>query len=99
MIEWITMKGDGLVKNLDVEFNEFFDGKSTLDIFQWFDLLIKSKNMFQENPCDIIGWYLYNIGTKQLIQENPNGSNSLRINPIFFDAFVSYFDREIRPQM
>lgn len=85
--------------NLDSEFDEFFEDNADLGIFRWFDSLIESGNTFQENPSDIIGWYLYKINNKQLIQENFDGSDTLRINPVFFDAFVSYFDREIRPQM
>lgn len=85
--------------NLDAKLDEFFGDNGTLDIFQWFDSLIESNNTFQEDTCDVIGWYQCDIGNKQLMQENPDGSNSLRINPVFFDAFVVYFDREIRPQM
>lgn len=109
----VNSKRSSVLSNNDI-FDKFFEGHS-YEFDLWLKSLIESNNDWADDYNeDFINWHHLTIDGNSipLIQQryreydnpiifgNDVGSEyQYRINPIYFDDFCTYFDKNIRPQL
>lgn len=89
---------DGIIK-------EFFKDTS-YDFNVFYQKLIDARDSWiapDECANDLIGWQFVKINGENYTpiqdRQNSDGEIEYRIKPSFYDAFVAYFDTNIRPDM
>lgn len=109
----VNSKRSSVLSNNDI-FDKFFEGRS-YEFDLWLKSLIENNNDWADDYDEaFIGWHHLIIDKKSipLIQQRHREHNDsmmfgydeeseyqYRINPIYFDDFCTYYDKNIRPQL
>lgn len=94
-------------------FEEFFSKRHDIEFYRWVDQLIQNNNTWIDDYDEnFVGWHNLYIDGKRVSliqqQESPSNPNMFynhfsdyqyRINPIYYNDFCKYFEKNIRPQM
>lgn len=103
--EKVDKKSAKQATSIDGIIEEFFKDTS-YDFNVFYQKLIDAKDSWiipDDCADDLIGWQFVEINGKTYTpiqdKQNSDGEIEYRIKPSFYDAFVAYFDTNIRPDM